>query len=166
MPDEVISAAAARLLLGQAPPGADRRPQASAGAPRKPPVQRELALQIASADYLAALDWWPEGSAPLALHIPNERRSRLEAVRMQRCGVKAGAPDWILALPLGRTLWIELKVDAYPSPEQKRFAATLAALGHEWRLCRSIEEMAAAMREQGLTWAETPRALAIRRAYS
>lgn len=158
MPDEVLSPAELRRQLGLPAPGADRQ-----APPRARPVQRELSLQMASAEWLDALEWI--GPRPVWTHIPNERRSLLEAVRMKRCGVRKGVPDWLFWLPGGRTLSIELKAREAARAEQRAVRDELEALGHPWRLCRSIDEMAKAMLEQGLEFRETAMAAAIRRTW-
>ena len=49
-----------------------------------------------------------------------------------------GIPDCIIAMPNGRTLWLELKVKGGRlSEEQKHFALSLMALGHQWHEIRS-----------------------------
>lgn len=62
--------------------------------------------------------------------------------RSRKCNVP-GFPDLVIALPGGRTLWIELKSKSGRlDSEQKRFRLMLLALGHEWHMCRSFRHFA------------------------
>lgn len=51
-----------------------------------------------------------------------------------------GIPDCIIAMPNGRTLWLELKVKGGRlSEDQKHFALSLMSLKHEWYEVRSFK---------------------------
>lgn len=159
MTDEHLSPAALRRELGLPEPGADRdRPV------RQPPVQRELALQMASFQWLEALEWI--GAKPVFTHPANERASVAGAVLAHRCGTRAGTPDWLFWLPEGRTLSVELKAGKSPSAAQRTFRDDIQALGHQWHLCRSIDEMAEVMRGCQLEFRETVKARAIREGWA
>jgi len=155
MTDETLSAAELRRELGLSPPGADREQP-----PKAKPVQRELALQMASFEWLQALEWI--GQKPVFSHPANERTSIRGSVLAHRAGQRAGTPDWLFWLPEGRTLSVELKAGASLSPAQRAFRDEIQALGHPWHLCRSIEEMAEAMKGSQLDFRETAKARAIR----
>ena len=75
--------------------------------------------------------------------IPNgSRRTRWEAARAKAEGMVAGAPDLIVILPGGVTLWIEMKrrKGGRVSPSQRAFGAMLERNGHHWRVCYGWEE--------------------------
>jgi hypothetical protein len=74
--------------------------------------------------------------------IPNGgKRSRSTAIKLKAEGVKAGSPDTFALLPQGRTGWLELKTDiGRLSDEQKQFRDKALALGHLWRMARSVRE--------------------------
>lgn len=65
--------------------------------------------------------------------------------RMDRpatCGV--GTPDFVIAMPGGRTLWIEAKTRfGKLRPEQLAWMAALRHVGHEAHVVRSMEEFVA-----------------------
>ena len=67
-------------------------------------------------------------------HIPNGgKRSKAEAARFKRMGVKAGVPDIFLPVPRGgyHGLYIELKaLDGKPSAEQNRFLTAVGEQGY------------------------------------
>ena len=54
--------------------------------------------------------------------------------------LQPGLPDCIIAIPGGRTLWIELKSEkGYLRTEQKLKARMLIAMGHEWHQVKSYK---------------------------
>ncbi len=93
-------------------------------------------------DHAAELVKWCNRRRLLAVHIPNEgKRGRAEQRKQRRQGLKKGATDFVIALPAGVTVWLELKREdgGTLSPAQRRFAERLRALahvhitGHGWR---------------------------------
>ena len=62
--------------------------------------------------------------------------------RMDRAStVAVGAPDFVIALPAARTLWLECKsATGILREEQAVWLANLQDLGHEAHLIRSIDE--------------------------
>lgn len=66
-------------------------------------------------------------------------------------GLRAGMPDHLVIAP-GVNLWIELKVPkgGRVALEQKAAHADLRALGHKVEVCRSIEEVIAALDKHGV----------------
>ncbi len=55
--------------------------------------------------------------------------------------VAVGAPDFVIALPFGRTLWLECKTPkGRLRDEQVLWLSNLGALGHQAHVIRSIEE--------------------------
>lgn len=68
--------------------------------------------------------------------------------RAKSMGVKRGFPDLQFVFPDGVTRYIELKAGASLSPEQREFRDHCAA--HDiFRVCRSLEEVDAALRGWG-----------------
>ena len=53
---------------------------------------------------------------------------------------KPGTPDFIVALPEGKTLWIEMKCGTELSPPQAVTLRLLAKLGHTTTVCNSVRE--------------------------
>lgn len=70
----------------------------------------------------------------LMYHVPNGgKRSKSEAARFKRMGVKAGVPDIFLPVARGgyHGLYIELKaLDGRPSAEQMKFISAVTAQGY------------------------------------
>lgn len=66
------------------------------------------------------------------------------SARMDRKTTTAiGTPDFIVAMPDGRTLWIEAKTRTGKlTPAQMAAAAWLKKLGHEYHIVRSAAEFA------------------------
>ena len=68
-------------------------------------------------------------------------RHPVVALRLQRMGVTAGAPDMIFALDDGMTGWLELKsATGRLSHEQQGFGVKLMKLGHLWAVAKSMEQ--------------------------
>lgn len=72
------------------------------------------------------------------LHIPNgEYRDKKTAARLKQMGVKAGASDYLLPVPVGEFhgLWVEMKAGkGTPTEEQRKFLLNCRAQGYaaEW----------------------------------
>ena len=107
----------------------------------------EHALQVTVArmlgDRLPPEVHWIAGMAGVRL-TPRVRAKAKAAACLRR-----GWPDLSFALPDGRTAYIELKVKASLSPEQRAFREIMAP--HElWALCRSVEDVTAALHGWGV----------------
>lgn len=80
----------------------------------------------------------------LMYHIPNERSSRTEAVRLKREGVKAGVPDIFLPCARGglHGLYIELKrrQGGRLSDYQREMLQALRDQGYMAIVCRGFDE--------------------------
>jgi hypothetical protein len=64
---------------------------------------------------------------------------------------KAGHPDWVIALPNGRTLWIESKAKkGRMSEEQKNNRLLLLALNHEFYVIRSFKRFLEVVNKKSL----------------
>lgn len=122
--------------------------------------QSETELQILSAQWLALK--LPRGF--LAIHPANEgRRSWVEGKRQKAMGLTAGVSDWII---MGRSahsasfyataekpsVWcVELKsAKGRISPAQKAHHTNLNACGVPIAVCRSLEEIEAALKAWGI----------------
>lgn len=67
----------------------------------------------------------------------NNGESKRSGNKMMIMGVKRGVSDWQYLMPLGQSLWIELKVgDNGQSEDQVRFEQLVVSLGHEYYICR------------------------------
>ncbi len=93
------------------------------------------------------LDWYGERTKRPLLYfaVPNGgERSKSTAGKLKAEGVRAGVPDIVIALPEGRTLWIEMKVrnGGRVSPEQREFHRNLEARGHSVYVARGAREAA------------------------
>ena len=116
--------------------------------------QPEATLQAASARFL-------ELKLPksfLAIHVPNgaQLAKPWHAKRLKAQGMRPGCPDWLI---IGRApqdafayAWaLELKAPgSYLSPAQKAFHKRLEACGVPVAICRSLEEIEAALKGWGI----------------
>lgn len=95
--------------------------------------------EIEGAEQATLMEWaalmegrWPE--LKLLFHVPNGgARSKSEAGRMKRQGVKAGVPDLVLPVARGgyHGLYLELKAaGGRPTPEQKEWIRELQEQGY------------------------------------
>jgi hypothetical protein len=74
------------------------------------------------------------------------------AAQLKGEGVRRGAPDFVVAQRGVGTVWLELKTSTGKlRPEQETWAGVLShAPGTWWALCRSVEEVEAALRAAGV----------------
>lgn len=153
---DTLTSAEFRRLNGLPPPGADRAPKNLRVA-----VQTETQLQVAVADWLRNLEW--PAPAPVWTHPAGERKSKAESIRCWRMGQLSGVPDLLFWLPDGWTLAIELKTPKGTlQASQRAVHAQLRELQHPVEVCRSIDEVHAALLAAGALFEETPAAKAIR----
>lgn len=85
----------------------------------------------------------------LVLHVPNGgTRNPVEAVKLKRQGVVSGVPDLIVALPNGKTVWLEVKSHrGRVSDNQKIVQAHLSSLGHCVAVVKTVDEAFAVVSE-------------------
>jgi hypothetical protein len=85
-------------------------------------------------------------------HCPNGGyRTPAEAGALRAMGAMPGVPDILVWLPEGRGIGIELKAGARPLSEaQAAWHGALAHLGHRVYVCRSVDEVEAALRAEGV----------------
>jgi hypothetical protein len=85
-------------------------------------------------------------------HVPNGfGRTPAEAGIAKALGQRAGVPDLLVWLPGGRSFGVELKAGKrLLSPAQQAWHATMAALGHRVAVCRSLEDVQAALVAEGV----------------
>ena len=76
--------------------------------------------------------------------IPNgERRDAVTGAKLKAEGVTAGAADLIILLPIGNTLFVEVKTaKGRQSPAQKAFQERVESLGFNYVIWRSIDDVA------------------------
>jgi hypothetical protein len=84
---------------------------------------------------MGRMEWQYPELYDLAFHVPNETRTHIStAVKLKKMGVKAGVPDYFLAVPVGRYhgLWIELKApdQGCLSKAQKHWMTKLVNQGY------------------------------------
>jgi hypothetical protein len=76
--------------------------------------------------------------------VPNEAAGRDAAIRMARMkamGLRSGVSDLVLVLP-GRVVFLEVKeAGGVQSEAQKRFQEKVEALGHQYFLVKSLEDL-------------------------
>lgn len=123
---------------------------------RNPSATRRAApehkLQMTVKQYLvvclpASIEW--------TANAAGVRVSPLVAGKMKASGVRRGWPDLQFLFPDGVTRYIELKAGASLSPEQREFRDR--AKPHDiWALCRSVDEVATALRGWGVRLREHP----------
>ena len=85
-------------------------------------------------------------------HVGNGgRRSKAEAGIFRALGVRAGVPDLLVWAAGGRGFGVELKASTGKlSPAQTFWHATLETLGHRGYVVRSLDEMEAVLRAEGV----------------
>lgn len=113
------------------------------------PVRAEEALQRAVVQLLALY----EGRGLLAFaHCPNgERRDPVTGARLKAMGVRAGVPDMLVWAKGGAHFGIELKTaGGHLSPTQSLWHRLLHLLGHRVHVCRSVDEVEAVLRREGV----------------
>ena len=85
---------------------------------------------------------WPQ--LRLLFHVPNGgARSKSEAGRMKRQGVKAGVPDLMLPVARGgyHGLFVELKAEKGSlTAEQKEWIRQLQEQGYAATVCKGLDE--------------------------
>jgi len=98
----------------------------------------EHGLQVAIVSYLRI-------NHIFVVAIPNGgRRDAITGSRLKSEGVVAGAPDLVLILEDGETVWVELKTETgKQSPAQKVFQQELNRLSHNYLIWRSIADAVA-----------------------
>jgi hypothetical protein len=89
-----------------------------------------------------ALKWALPDDYPFTANAAGVRVAMSVAVKMKGAGVKRGWPDIQILCPSAVTRYIELKVDAGLSKEQRDFRDFCLATGRDiWALCRTLEEV-------------------------
>jgi hypothetical protein len=109
--------------------------------------QSEFRLSCAVADHLARI--LPPDV--LHSHFPaGEARTAITGARLKRMGLQKGWADYLIFHP-GGVLAIELKAGAgKASDEQCAFGNKLHALGGVYRICRSLDDVDAALSDAGV----------------
>ena len=83
--------------------------------------------------------------------MENRHVGMLEGQRRRARGCIAGVPDMQLAWPMGQVTMLELKApNGTVSPDQRAMHARLRAAGVEVGICRSLDEVLAFLRRQGV----------------
>lgn len=77
----------------------------------------------------------------LIFSVPNGgSRNIVEAKKLKETGTMAGVSDLIVIIP-NQVLFIELKIEkGIQSISQKLFESKVTKLGHEYLICRSLEQ--------------------------
>lgn len=114
------------------------------------PVQEDFEQELVIRWSIGQIDTWPE--LALLYHPANGgKRSKREAAKLKRMGVKPGVPD--LHLPIARGgfhgLYVEMKrlEGGRVSTEQKTWLAALHAAGHCVAVCEGHEQAIAVLRD-------------------
>jgi hypothetical protein len=110
-------------------------------------AQEEFRLSCLVADYLAAV----LPASVLWSHLPfGENRTVITGARLKRMGTQRGWPDYLL-LHDGGVLALELKAPkGKQSEHQKAFGDTLVAMGGAYHVCRSLDDVDAALALAGV----------------
>lgn len=108
------------------------------------------AQQVKEADIQAAIvEWLRRVIRGVVFTVPNEgKRSIGAAMHLRGLGMAKGAPDIVCAWQDGeffpRVLFIECKsMSGRLSEHQTRMRDDLKALGHDWLLARSLDDVMA-----------------------
>jgi hypothetical protein len=78
-----------------------------------------------------------------AFSVPNEAKGRSVVAQMQliAMGLKSGVSDLVVVLP-GKVVFIEVKTpDGKQSPQQVKFEQRVKALGHDYHVVRSVDDV-------------------------
>jgi hypothetical protein len=110
-------------------------------------AQEEFRLSCRVADHLATV----LPAHLLCSHLPfGENRSEITGARLKRMGTKRGWPDYMI-LHDGGVLALELKAPkGRLSDHQKAFGDALVALGGAYHVCRSLDDVDAALALAGV----------------
>jgi hypothetical protein len=86
-------------------------------------------------------------------HVSNgEWRHKATGGRLKAMGVRAGVPDLLIWADGGHCFGVELKAGTGKlSPAQTFWHATLETLGHRVYVVRSLDEMEAVLRTEGVS---------------
>ena len=80
----------------------------------------------------------------------NEAQRAIQMRKLKATGLRPGVPDILIILPGGRCAFAELKSDkGRLSAAQEGWRDALVALGHDWRLIRSTDDMTNYLGELG-----------------
>lgn len=107
-------------------------------------------------EQMTLIDWcnintciYPE--LELIYHVPNGgKRSKTEATRLKRAGVKKGVPDLCLPVPKGKYngLYIEMKYgNGRTSKEQREWIIKLNEQGYKAVVCNGFDEARSTIEE-------------------
>lgn len=77
----------------------------------------------------------------MLFHVDNNSYNGIIGNRKKSLGVVKGISDFIFILPNGRTAFIEMKTEkGYQKPEQREFMHKVCERGHEYYICRSVDQ--------------------------
>ena len=84
-------------------------------------------------------------SQSLVHHSPNEGNHKIQYFHKQKLmGVMKGFPDLMILLPNTKPMFVELKQPGnYPTEQQRDVGSLLVALGCEYAVCRSVQDVRA-----------------------
>lgn len=113
-------------------------------------VNSEDELQIACLNWFNAV--FQGNNQRKIHHSPNGgSRNVIEAAKFKRMGVRPGFPDLWVSLGQGRTGYIELKFGKNGlTDKQKEYRDFLLSEGHQWALCRTVDEFIATLKQWGV----------------
>lgn len=102
-------------------------------------------MRISTEDYLQNQCWiWFTNNhrdKGLFVAIPNDESNPVQSKRKRLTGRFKGAADVVLILNQGRVVWVEFKLPkGRQSEAQIRFESLVTELGHQYHVCRSIEQ--------------------------
>lgn len=135
--------------LSAIPPATGRVPGAGVSTPA--PFLSEAQLHKAAAQYLdAVLPTWV-----LWTTVGHGGGGKIRGAQLKAMGVKRGVPDiiicWDASVYSPRVMWIELKsARGRIKPDQEKFMRSAELMGHSTYVCRSIEEIEFALKNQGV----------------
>jgi hypothetical protein len=104
-------------------------------------------LQITVADWLQLIAPWGEARSEFIwFHLANEgRRSRVAGEVLKRMGMRPGAPDLVFVKGW-HVAFIELKsARGRQTATQRQFQSDCERIDVDYRVCRSLEEVAVAL---------------------
>lgn len=84
----------------------------------------------------------------IVFHVPNQRASAAERIKLKAMGVLAGVSD-IIFIYRGKHLYLEVKTpDGIQSKDQKEFEGRIQSNGFSYYIVRSVDDVINIMSEE------------------
>ena len=112
----------------------------------------ESEIQQAIISYLLTLGYYPVAVPNGAQLAGNGRQRAMRMAFLKKEGLVPGFPDIVVYASQGRVGHIEVKTEgSYQKPSQKACEAALKNLGHQYAVCRSLDDATETLAKWGWT---------------